>query len=233
MHLRKLSPLPLLFCAAAATHSAAAQDGTARRHDFDVAIGLTHLQSESTVFDGGTVVDTDSSTGLGFNFDWRFKDRWSAGATMAMHDIDYTASIALAGSPLGAPGQIVRNDLETQSVMGHVKRYFGTFDRVAPYATAGLGWVSIDTNVPTGPPVGYCWFDPWWGFVCDSVQPTRTTTELGTALGLGVRWDFSRRVFLDASVGREWIDFDNASRPDFTQLRIAFGFHQGDEARAR
>jgi opacity protein-like surface antigen len=152
---------------------------------------------------------------------------------MAMHDMDYTASIALAGSPLGAPGQIVRNDLETQSVMGHVKRYFGTFGRVAPYATAGLGWVSIDTNVPTGPPVGYCWFDPWWGFVCDSVQPTRTTTELGTALGLGVRWDFSRRVFLDASVGREWIDFDNASRPDFTQLRIAFGFHQGDQARAR
>lgn len=197
------------------------------RQAFEFTIGIPHLQSETTSFDGGTVVDTESSTGLGFGFDWRFADRWSAGATLAMHDIDYTASIALAGSPLGAPGEIVRNDLDTQSLMGHVKRYFGGYNRVAPYARGALGWVSIDTNIPSGPPVGVCWFDPWWGLVCDSFQPTRTTTELGAALGLGVRWDFSRRVFLDASVGREWIDFDSADRPDFTELRIAFGIHDG------
>ena len=52
-------------------------------------------------------------------------------------------------------------------------------------------------------------------------------------LGLGVRWDFSRRVFLDASVGREWIDLDNSDRPDFTQVRIAFGIHEGRATGAR
>lgn len=213
------------LCAAAISLPAAAQEDR-ERQEFEFTIGIPYLQSETTTFDGGTVVDTESSTGLGFSFDWRFADRWSAGATLAMHDIDYTANIALAGSPLGAPGEVVRNDLDTQSLMGHVKRYFGTFDRVAPYARGALGWVSIDTNIPTGPPVGVCWFDPWWGLVCDSFQPTRTATELGTALGVGVRWDFSRRVFLDASVGREWIDFDNADRPDFTQLRIGFGIQQ-------
>lgn len=213
------------LCAAAISPSVVAQEAAARGQDFEFAIGFPYLQSATTSFDGGTVVETESAAGLGFNFDWRFADRWSAGATAAMYDIDYTAQIALAGSPLGAPGEVVRNDLDTQSVMGHVKRYFGNWRRVAPYATGALGWVSIDTNIPTGPPVGSCWFDPWWGLVCSSFQPTRTTTELATAVGLGVRWDFSRRVFLDASVGREWIDFDNASRPDFTQLRIAFGIH--------
>lgn len=215
-----------LLCVAAASPFAEAQDGTSRPRDFEFAIGIPYLQSESTSFDGGTVVDTESSAGLGFNFDWRLTDRWSVGGTAAMHDIDYTATIAVAGSPLGAPGETVRNDLNTQSVMGHVKRYFGNFDRVAPYASAGLGWISIDTNIPNGPPIGRCWYDPWWGFVCDSIQPTRTTTEAGTMLGVGVRWDFSRRVFLDASYGREWIDFDNAHRPDFTQLRIAFGIRE-------
>lgn len=217
-------------CAAAFAQSLTAQERTARREDFEFAIGFPYLEPETTTFDGGTVVHTESSTGLGFNFDWRFADRWSAGATLAMHDIDYTANIAVAGSPLGSPGEIVSNDLDTQSIMGHVKRYFGNWERVAPYATGALGWVSIDTNIAAGPPVGVCWFDPWWGFVCDAVQPTHTETELGTAFGFGVHWDFSRRVFLDVSVGREWIDFDNANRPDFTQLRIAFGIREGGAA---
>jgi hypothetical protein len=218
------------LCAAAFAHSAGAQESAASRPDFEFAIGFPHLQSATTAFDGGTVVDTDYSTGLGFSFDWRFADRWSAGATLAMHDIDYEANIALAGAPPGAPRELVRNDLDTQSLMGHVKRYFGDWRRVAPYAMGALGWVSIDTNIPTGPPVGVCWFDPWWGLVCDSFQPTRTMTEMGTVLAVGVRWDFSRRVFLDAGVGREWIDLDNGDRPDFTQIRIAFGIRDGGGA---
>lgn len=222
--------LAAALCVAVLPLAAGAQEGAAHRQDFEFSIGLPYLQSETTTFDGGTVVNTGSSTGLGFSFDWRFADHWSTGATLAMHDIDYTASIAVAGSPLGAPGQVVQNDLDTQSLMGHVKRYFGRWDRVAPYATAALGWVSIDTNVPTGPPVGSCWFDPWWGFVCTSFQPTHSITELGTAVGVGVRWDFSQRVFLDASVGREWIDLNHADRPEFTQMRIAFGIHEGNGA---
>lgn len=216
------------LCVAAVLQPARGQEGAGRRPQLEFTIGIPYLRAETTPFNGGTAVETESSTGLGFGLDWRFANQWSAGATLAMHDIDYTANIALAGSLLGRPGEIVRNDLDTQSLMGNVKRYLGSSRRIAPYATAALGWVSVDTNVPTGPPVGVCWFDPWWGLVCDSFQPTRTTTELATALGFGVRWDFSRRVFLDATLGREWIDFDNADRPDFTQLRIAFGIRDGN-----
>jgi hypothetical protein len=46
-------------------------------------------RSRSNAFDGGTVVETDSSTGLGFSFDWRFADRWSAGATLAIHAVPH------------------------------------------------------------------------------------------------------------------------------------------------
>jgi opacity protein-like surface antigen len=222
-----------VVCAAAVCQSAWAQETVGARQDFDFTIGFPHLQSRSTSFDGGTVVKTDASTGLGFSFDWRFADRWSAGATLAMHDIDYTANMALEGAPRGSAPQVVQNNLDTQSLMGHVKRYFGRWPRVSPYATGALGLVSIDTNIPNGPPLGYCWFDPWWGPSCSSIQPTHTMTELATAVGVGVRWDFSRRVFLDASVGREWIDFDNANRPDFTQFRVAFGISEGSTGSGR
>lgn len=217
--------LPAAICAAVIAGSAGGQEAS-QRPRFDFTLGLRHLQSESTVFEGGTVVDTDSSTGVGFTFDWRFADRWSAGVSLAIHDIDYAADIALADN---GGRELVRNDLDTHSVIGHVKRYFGNWARVEPYATAGLGWASIDTNIPTGPPVGLCWFDPWWGLVCDTFQPTRTMTEGAALAGVGVRWDFSRRVFLDASVGREWIDLDNAGRPDFTQLRVSFGLRNGSD----
>ena len=220
--------LAVALCAAALSQCAFAQQVTERRkNDFEFSIGFPYLQPETTTFDGGTVVNSDSSTGVGFDFDWHFADRWSAGATVAMHHINYTANIAVSGSLLGAPGDVVRSNVDTQSLMGHVNRYFGDFKRVTPYATAGLGWVLIDTNIPTGPPIGLCWFDPWFGYACSESQPTRTMTELGTQAGVGMRWDFSRRVFLDASVDREWIDFSHAHRPDFTQFRIAFGIHEG------
>lgn len=221
------------LCAAAVSAAANAQEGSARPGDFEFSVAFPYLESARTSFDGGTVVDTDASTGIGFDFDWRLSNRWSVGASLAMHDIDYTANMALVSNTLVPSTELIRNDLDTQSLMGHAKRYFGKWDRVAPYAAGALGWVSIDTNIPTGPPVGYCWFDPWWGFACSSFQPTHTTTELATSFGAGVRWDFSRRVFLDASIGREWIDFDNASRPDFRQLRIAFGTREGGEPRGR
>lgn len=214
--------------AACATAAQAQVDVRAERSrtrgGYDFAITLSQLESQDTSFDGGTIVSTESSTGLGFNFDYHFAERWSVGASTVFQTAAYVANIAEDGTGLGAPGEIVGGEFEATSLIGHVKRYFDIGRNVAPYATAGLGFVWIDTNIPEGPPIGTCWWDPWWGYVCERVQPTRTTTETGMMLGAGVRWDFTRRLFLDASVGRQWIDFDNADRPDFSELRIAIGF---------
>lgn len=206
--------------------SASAQEPArpARQHGFDFSIGAAYLDSATTDFDGGTVVSSESTTGLGFGFDYHFADRWSAGVQLAMHSVDYVGDIAVITGGAAAPGELVSGDLDTSSVVGHVKRWFGSWDRVAPYALAGLGFASIDTNIPEGPPIGTCWWHPWWGFVCNAVQPTRTTTDLARTLGVGVRWDFGRRLFLDAGIGRQWIDFDNAHRPGFSTLRVAVGF---------
>src|SRR5690606_14583627 len=143
------------------------------------------------------------STGIGFSFDYHFAERWSAGANTAFQTVDYVAQIAEDGLGLGQPGEIVDGELDASTLMGHVKRHFEVGRNVAPYAIAGLGFVSVDTTIPEGPPIGSCWWHPWWGYICERVQPTRSTTEAGMMLGVGVRWDFTRRLFLDASVGRQ------------------------------
>jgi opacity protein-like surface antigen len=215
----------LLAAALVAAGAAAAQAPEVRSRsirNYDVSIGATYIDSESTGFDGGTVVDNESATGFSFAFDYYFKDRWSVGATATGHTIDYVADVAAEG-PLGQPGQRVVGELESTSLIGHTKRYFGDFDRLEPYASVGLGIVSVDTNIPEGPAVGVCWWHPWWGYVCDSVQPTRTTSEATMTLGFGVRVELGRRLFFDGSVGRQWIDFDTANRPGYSQLRLAIG----------
>jgi opacity protein-like surface antigen len=191
--------------------------------NYDLSIGLVHIGSEDTGFDGGTVVRTESDVGFSFAFDYYFRERWSVGVSTSTHTMDYTADIAVAG-PLGQPGQRVIGELESTTLIGHTKRYFGNWDRVEPYAMAGLGFASVDTNIPDGPPVGVCWWHPWWGYVCDAVQPTRSSTEPAASLAFGVRVDFGRRLFFDANVTRQWIDFDTADRPGFSQLRVAIGF---------
>src|SRR5689334_7420663 len=93
-------------CVAATAGVALAQEGQRgpRVRDYDFSIGAANLGSATTNFDGGTVVRSESTTGLGFNFDYHFSDRWSAGAEVAMHRVDFAADIAVAGSILGAPG---------------------------------------------------------------------------------------------------------------------------------
>lgn len=220
----RLAHAPALAAVTIWAGSAAAQERSRSVRPYELSIVVPRLEAERTGFDGGTVVETDSSIGLGFNFDYRIGEQWTVGVSIALHEVDYIATIAAEGLGIGAPGDVIDGELESTTLMGHAKRYFGDWEHVAPYASAGLGVVSIDTNIAEGPPFGVCWWHPWWGYVCERVQPTRTSSDLSMALRLGVRWELGRRLFLDASAGRQWIDFDHADRPGFSELRVAVGF---------
>lgn len=222
MRMRILAAMAAAFAASAVSAQAPDVRESRAARSYDVSLGIEHRAADATPFDGGTVVRTEATTGFSFTFDYHFSPHWSAGITASTLRADYVADIVVAG-PLGGPGQRIASKLDWASVMGHGKRHFGEFERVAPYLSGGLGFVSIDTNIPDGPPVGVCWWHPWWGYVCDSVQPTRSSTEFATALGAGVRIDVSRRLFLDVGVTRQWIDFDTADRPGFSALRLAVG----------
>ena len=45
-------------------------------------------------------------------------------------------------------------------------------DNFTPFVQAGIGWSYIDSKVANGPPQGVCWWDPWWGYICNEYQPT-------------------------------------------------------------
>ena len=80
-----------------------------------------------------------------------------------------------------------------------------------PFATAGIGVASVDSNVPNGSVEGGCWWDPWWGYVCYSNWETYTSSELAYSLGLGFRWDINTAVFARGAYSVEYIDLDSGS----------------------
>ena len=88
----------------------------------------------------------------------------------------------------------------------------------------GIGWTFVDSNIPSGPPEGVCWWDPWYGYVCTAYQNTYTKNYFSYNLGLGARWDVYPGFFLRGSVGWQWMDLGKAGTTDFMGGRLDLGY---------
>ncbi len=79
---------------------------------------------------------------------------------------------------------------------------------VTPFITAGVGYFYIDSGIPSGSTEYWCWWDYWWGYVCEGYTPTHTETWFTANAAAGIRWDINESLFLKASVGANWIGAD-------------------------
>ena len=97
---------------------------------------------------------------------------------------------------------------------------------LTPYVSAGIGWTWIDTNIPNGPPNTWCWWDPWWGYVCSTSYPTETLNAFSYQAALGLRYTFDNdTTFMKLGWTSQWMDFDNASgTPRFDVITLEIGW---------
>jgi hypothetical protein len=94
-----------------------------------------------------------------------------------------------------------------------------------PYVTGGIGYSFIDTNIPDAPPQTACWWDPWWGYVCDTFQSTRNVEEFTYQAGVGVRWDVSPGYTMRFAYEKHWLDLGEATTtPNFDQFKLGIVF---------
>jgi opacity protein-like surface antigen len=91
--------------------------------------------------------------------------------------------------------------------------------------TGGIGYSFIDTNIPDAPPQTACWWDPWWGYVCDTFQSTRNVEEFTYQAGVGLRWDVSPGYTMRLAYEKHWLDLGEATTtPDFDQFKLGIVF---------
>lgn len=188
---------------------------------WEVRLGALFQDKTDASFDGGTTVDIDSNAGVRLGISRHLSQHFELGFNLDLRETDYEANIT--GD---APGELfpVSGELEYTNVSLDAT-YNLMSGKFTPFLFASAGWSWVDTNISTDPPEAGCWWDPWWGFVCDSFRDTRTVDGFTSDAGVGLRLDFNESYALNASYRRTWHDWDHASeKVDVDSYALTLGF---------
>ncbi len=202
---------------------AAAQSDRANKWQFTFPITFT---SGATV-DGedGTKFKMNDDVGWGLGFGYHINEHFLVGADFTWLNANYDASIATDLNSDHIPDQVVT---VSGTLDASTLNFYGQYNilkyKVTPFIRAGLGWTWIDSNIPAGPPVGSCWWDPWYGYICGSWQPTFGSTEFSYGGAAGVRADIMDRFLVELSYNVIWIDFSKSSTTSFDGVRLNLGW---------
>jgi len=186
-------------------------------------LGINYMPTTNTGFDGGSTVEFNTSTGFLVGIGYELSQHFEVGANFTYDERDYEAR--LAGDD---PGEVfpVTGSLESMGVMFDATYYFMT-GRFTPFIATGIGWNFVDTNIPTEPPQVGCWWNPWYGYICEGFQDTKNVDGFAYQLGAGMRYRLSPSLSLSGSYEMSWLDFPKAQgTPTFDgfQLILNWGF---------
>jgi len=186
---------------------------------WEVAAMVLSQGSTSKGFADGSALDMGSKLGWGIDFGWNWTPKWHLSYRIAMVQPDYTVTIVPEDPELPA-----------QTISYKATRYLNQFDityhffrgPLTPFIQAGIGWSKLDSNIPSQPPIVGCWWDPWWGYICDTAWSTYNTSQFTYNLGVGVRWEVNEALFMRGTYNREFMSLDRGSL-DFDLMAFELG----------
>ena len=187
----------------------------------EAAFVVPYLYGERYEFEGGASAEFNSDAGFGFNISHFYSNNLAMRFDFMWNSVGYSATRVLDDNQ--GTTEKVGGRLDSFNMGFGADYYFGN-GKVSPFVSGNLGWNFTDTNIPAGPSGSVCWWDPWWGYICQGYQPTHTETNYYYGVGGGIRADFARDKFLKIGYYTSWIDFDHSSdSAELQSLRIEFG----------
>jgi len=188
----------------------------------EFTVPINYTKSETLNGANGSSADINATLNTGFGMGYNINDNFQVNGTFSWAYRNYSAITTPTG------GSTVTNysgQLDTSSLQLNAVYYFMAGD-FTPFVQGGFGSTFVDSNIPDGGTSGStCYWDPYWGYVCGSYVPTKTSTNISYSAGLGGRWDISRQFAMQGSFNRMWIDAAQAgSKPQFDSFRIDFVF---------
>ncbi|MBT8041186.1 MAG: porin family protein [Xanthomonadales bacterium] len=172
--------------------------------------------------DQGSSIDVDDAFGFGFTIGYNLNAHWNFSYKFTLNSPDYSAVI-VPQPPEGEDPVARTIDYQLDKYAHALNATWHWFDGpLTPFLEGGIGYTRIDTNVPSQPPVTGCWWDPWWGYICDTQWKTYDTSEITYNAGIGVRWDVNGALFFRGAYNREWISID-AGDLEFDTLSLSIG----------
>jgi opacity protein-like surface antigen len=172
--------------------------------------------SDNLSFDGGASAEIESGFGFGFGAAKNFSPSLAAGVDVFWTEAEYHATVTPGAGNAAAPVQ-VRSTLRTSTLRLHGTYHFFP-GRFTPFATGGLGWTKVETNVPTVLPLTACWYYPWFGEICQPYGQEKDSTKFSYDVGAGLRYDLTELFVVRASVHQQWMNFGGSYGSSSTTL---------------
>jgi hypothetical protein len=193
---------------------------------WQTSIPITFTSGADYSSDEGTGVKVHDDLGWGFGFGYHLNKMFMVGVDLTWLNANYNATLQRDDNDDQIPDGTtidVAGTLDAAN-MQFVGQYNILGGRVTPFLRASLGWTWIDSNIPSGPTQGVCWWDPWWGYICDTWQPTFEDTTFAYGAAVGVRGELTERFFIEGSYNVLWVDFDRAGTQSLDGFRLNAGW---------
>ncbi len=192
-----------------------------RSGNWEFTFQLITNESENINGVNGSSFDLKSRTGWGFGIVRNMNEHFALGFDFSWVEPKYNAVLTSDVDPNDDRIINHRADIITGQFKGVWNILKGSF---TPYAEAGLGWTTVDSNVADGPPLTGCWWHPYWGYICSNYWNTHSETNFSYGGGLGLRWEVSRKLLLKASYNLLIIDADGPqSNPNLSSIKLEIG----------
>ena len=183
-------------------------DYGSRNNRWESSFLMGMQNSSSKDFDGGASLDIDQKFGWGFTLGYNFNSKLNTSYKLFVTKPGYSAVIIPEDPEIGP--QTINYTMDKFSHQFNATYNF--MDRpFTPFVQAGVGFMTLDSNIVDQPPTTGCWWDPWWGYICTTTWSTFKTTRFAYNMGLGVRWDINNAMYIRGSYNKEWISLDNGS----------------------
>lgn len=193
-----------------------------RAGTWEWSAAATFQQSKNIGSEGGSTLDVDSATGIGFSFGYNFSNKLTLGFDLDYLRPDYRAVLIEDAIPPTS----TTIDHEFTQFNTRIKGTFNLIDApFTPFIEAGFGWTFVDSNIADGPPITGCWWHPYWGYICNNYWSTFTETSFSYGIGAGLRYEFRGGMFVKASYNTWEMDgVGSTEDPNLSAARLEFGW---------
>lgn len=194
------------------------EEDAKKAQKWEVYFSPNYVASKNLSFDGNTELDLNDRTGWSFGIGFNFSEYVSADVLFSSSNGSYSvSSVDTNGDPVNYSNNMYSSTVSLGMTYNIIDGPF------TPYVSGNIGMTFIDSGVPDGTGTVGCWYDPWYGEICGTTTPTKTTTEFSYGASVGVRYDFQNLLFVKGGVGLNVVDLGSNNTPSFTVYQLMIG----------
>mgnify|MGYP000594066474 CR=1 FL=1 len=192
---------------------------TRRDGKWEASFQLLNSLSTDISGENGSSVDIDSDIGWGFTLGYNVNPHVLVNFEFSSTSPKYDATLINEDSD---DTYNIKHSMDLYNSQFNVVYNFMS-EQFTPFVQAGLGWSYLDSNVADGPPGTVCWWDPWWGYICEGYQDTYSDTRFSYNVAAGVRYELDNSLFFRASYQQNWVDLSNSDDLSMGMVHLEVG----------